>query len=79
MENDIIVYREMGREYVLSFENGEYAISSILFDEEGAILDKSCVGHITPCRGEALRIFDLITKHSVSPCTLLDVICDLIC
>ena len=65
--------------YELLLENGDYAISCEEINKSGAQIDYCYVGDITRDKEWANRIFDVVVKNKVCACTLLDVICDLIC
>lgn len=65
-------------EYVLKKEGAEYAMQCIALNENGEKTDEARVQEITPNESIALEIFDKVYSGGVTPCTLTDVIADLL-
>lgn len=79
IERKMKINEEISASYVLAYENGEYGIECTEYDSDGNITESSKVGEITAELGWATEIFNLVYENGVLPCTLTDVICDLIC
>ncbi len=58
--------------------NGQYGIEAILY-QNGQETDRRRVDQITADRERGLRIFLLLYEYFVTPCTLLEVLEDLLC
>ena len=72
-------YSVVKKEYIITFENGEYSISCTELNSDGKIVDFCIVRNITSDKRKAKRLFNLICRNDVSACTLYDVIYDFIC
>lgn len=57
----------------------EYSIYCMCYDDNGELIDAECVNAISADYERAQNIFDKIVLHRVTPCTLKDVIIDLLC
>ena len=56
----------------------EYSIYCSSHDSHGNLIDAECVKHISPCYRRATEIFNKLVENQVTPCTLKDVITDLL-
>ena len=73
------INKEVSAVYELLCENGNYAISCREKNKDGICVDCCYVSDITIDKKRAELIFEAVVKNKVCACTLLDVICDLIC
>ena len=65
-------------EYSMKMVGEEYALRCIAMDENGNEADRAEVQGITPDKKRAEEILETVSLHGVTPCTLKDVIEDLL-
>lgn len=65
--------------YILSEGGGTFGLCVITVDRCGNLLDSIFIDELCHSIGEARSIFHAVADGAVTPCTLTDVISDLIC